>query len=226
MKKNRNVCHDICIMDFKNEVYKRFIELCGFFENPKVDSQRKKEALYCFEKAFQCFESKSIYSFFDCGDMYNKDYFINNWVLGKFFDRNVLGMFLFGIAVTEKEINYKISILEEFYFDLTGTAIVDVSRDILRGCFFDYCFSEFDKFFISRAFGVGFFDIEHDKIYDIFDMLDCHKINLCLNESGVMKPDKSFVGFFVVSENEILIENDCRDCVGDKAGCYFCKGDF
>jgi len=209
--------------DFKNEVYERFRELCGFFENPEVDFARKREASFCFEKAFQCFMAKSVYSFFSENDLKNNCAFANNGILKRLSEYKILGVFFFGVVAAEKGINESRGLLEEFYFDLTGTAVIDVSRDILRDCFFDFCFEEFDEFFISQAFGIGFFGIEHNEIYKFFDVLDCDKINLYLNESGVMKPDKSFVGFFVVSENDILIENDCRDCVGNKTGCLFCK---
>ena len=105
---------------------------------------------------------------------------------------------------------------------MTCNAVIDISRKILKNIFEDFDFIKNSAFFVSRAFGPGFFGIGPEEISYFFKLIDCRKIGLYLNESGVIYPEKSFVGFFVVSENKIFIENDCESCVGTKDGCFFC----
>ncbi len=223
MEKIKNICYSICIKDFKDRFFERFKDLCNFFENSNVDNERKKEAVFYLEKSLSYFEINSIYSFSDKNIFLDKDISIDNTILEKLSKCGFLGLFIFAVAASENKKTENNNILEQFYFDLTGTAIIDVSKNILKDYFINIYMEESDNFFISNPFGVGFFGIEQREIYKFFELLDCDKIGLTINKSGVMNPNKSFIGFFAVSKNKIIVKNDCKNCVGSRSNCNFCK---
>ena len=209
---------DFNILNYKDLVFDRFKKLCGFFESDAIDKNRISEAINYFEKSFLNFDVKIKSSFFEENFFEKFNININDEILKIFLDSIIKGFLVFGIGAFEKNNYKKENLLEEFYFDLTGTAIVDVSREILK----TYFQNEFVQF-VSEAFGVGFFGIKQEEIYKFFEIMDFSKIGFYLNENFVIYPDKSFIGFFVVSENQIYIKNDCKNCIGKSKGCFFCK---
>lgn len=218
----KNIINDINIHSYKKQVFKRFKELCGFFENREIDKDRIEEAVWCFDKYFDYFNVKTIYSF------YNKDVFeknnihINKNISDKFKESDIYGYIIFALqAYCQNKINEK-SVLKEFYFDVTGTAIVDSVRNILKYKFSNDSFNGNNNFFVSDSFGIGFFGIENKEIFRFSEIIDCNKIDIFISESGVMKPDKSFIGFFTVSKKEIIVKNCCESCIGNRKNCFLC----
>lgn len=215
----KNIICDINTRDFKELVFDRFKKLCGFFENPNVDTARIDEAVLCFDKYFGNYDVKAIYSFFDKNIFIKKEIHIDENILKGFYKKDIYKFVFFAVSAMDVE-NIKRSFLEEFYYDLTGTALIDITKNILKNNILNY---NKNNFFVSDAFGIGFFGIEHKEIFKLFMLLDCGKIGLFINERGIMNPCKSFFGFFIVSEKEIFIENDCVNCVGNRNGCFLCK---
>jgi len=219
----KNVLSAFSSKEFKDKTALRFRELCGFNQNNNIDCNRKIEAEQCFEKSFECLSAKGIYSFFDKNIFDYKNIFINRNILNDFFKSKVLGFVFFAVLASEvKKVN-KGSILEEFYFEMTGNAVIDVARNFMKIDIENLFKGGFHQFCVSEAFGTGFFGIENDFIFEFFNLVDCSDIGLQLNHNGVLKPNKSFVGFFVISETPVLIKNDCKNCLGNKNGCCFCK---
>ena len=217
----KNIVWNINIEYFKESIFRRFKELCGFFESSDIDKDRIDEAVFCFEKFFNCFKAKSVYSFFN-KDIFRKNKIYidkNTWI--EFEKCGVCGFVFFALSIDTDNDKIKYffqeSFLKEFYFDWTGTAIIDTARSILKHKLLK------DNFFVSEAFGIGFFRITKEDILRVFQFIDYDKIGLIINERGIMKPDKSFLGFFAISEKEIIISNDCSNCIGNKRGCFLCK---
>ncbi len=217
---------DVTIEAYEECVFERFKELCGFFEGTEVDRDRLREAVLCFWEYLSLLQVRAVYSFFDANVFADNNIYIDKRVFSEILKSNVFKIVFFAVSVDTGVYNVKNSflgnILKEFYFDLTCNAVIDISRKILKNIFEDFDFIKNSAFFVSRAFGPGFFGIGPEEISYFFKLIDCSKIGIYLNESGVIYPEKSFVGFFVVSENKIFIENDCESCVGTKDGCFFC----
>lgn len=219
------------IIDFnyrklKADIFKRFKEICGIFDNADIDIERKKEAIDIFEKAFYCYKLKGIYSFVEKNFFEDENRFYAD-IVKKNLNVNITGIAFFGVGAFFENIDYSSekSMLEDFYVDVTGTAIIDVARGIFKQKLEKEILEDnkCNGKYISDAFGVGFFGIEHNRIFEIFDMANCCKIGLKINDSGVIEPDKSFVGFFAIS-NEIFSKiNDCKDCIGSRYGCFLCE---
>ncbi len=211
MEKIRDSILNIPIDDYKNYIFKRFKKLCGFSECGEIDRDRADEAVLCFWENLSVLKLKAVYS-----------------VFSEILKSKVSEFIFFAVSADIGDYYVKKSlaggnILKEFYFDLTGTAVIDVSRHILKSYFENSDYIKKTGLCVSNAFGPGFFGIEHKEVFRFFKLLDCNKIGLYVNESGVIYPEKSFVGFFVISKNEIFIENDCEHCVGNKNGCFFCE---
>lgn len=214
---------DISIFEHKAEIFERFKKMCGFFESENVEKERITEAISCFEKSFECFEVRGLYSFFYGNALEKFDILPDKHIWDYFVESGVLGVIFYAVSCFEKQEFCEEGILAKFYYDLTGTAVIDVVRDVFRESLKkDFLKNEGD-FFISNSFGTGFFGIDQCEIFKFFDILDCSEIKMEINEQGVIFPNKSFVGFFIASENEILIDNDCKNCRGTKKGCIFCK---
>ncbi len=218
---------NIPINKYKDWIFERFKILCGFFETDDIDRDRLKEAILCFWEYFGLLEVKSVYSFLDDNVFDDNNIYIDKCIFTELLKSNIFKFIFFAVSADTGVYNIKNSfrgdILKEFYFDLTCTAVIDISRKILKNIFEDFDFIKNLSFFVSNAFGPGFFGIGHKEVFSFFKLIDSDKIGLYLNESGVIYPEKSFIGFFVVSENEIFIGNDCESCVGNKKGCFFCE---
>ena len=134
-------------------------------------------------------------------------------------------MCFFAVCAEDKDGMEKnfLSVLNDFYRDLTGTAIIDVLRDVLKKYFEKLDYVKKNNFFVSDAVGFGFFGMDYKENFKIFKLLDCDKIGLYINENGVIYPNKSFIGFFIISEKEFSVGNDCKNCIGSKEGCFFCR---
>lgn len=214
---------DISIFEYKADIFERFKKMCGFFENSNVEKARIFEAVEYFEKSFECFKIKNIFSFFDGNALKKFNISIDRHISSYFDESCILGTNFYAISCFEKKEFDKSDILAEFYYDLTGTAIIDVMREVFEIKFADYFKKKNCDSFVSKSFGVGFFGIEHNEIFNFFEILNCRKIGMEINEQGVIFPDKSFIGFVVVSEKEILINSDCKNCKGRNEGCIFCR---
>ena len=126
------------IIDFnyrklKADIFKRFKEICGIFDNADIDIERKKEAIDIFEKAFYCYKLKGIYSFVEKNFFEDENRFYAD-IVKKNLNVNITGIAFFGVGAFFENIDYSSekSMLEDFYVDVTGTAIIDVARGIFK----------------------------------------------------------------------------------------------
>jgi len=227
MGKIKNSVLNISIENYKEYVFERFKELCGFFKNTEIDGSRVDEAVLCFWESLNALKVKAVYSFFDSDIFNDNDIYINEYIFSEILKSNISEFVFFAVSADTGTFDIKKTfdgnILKEFYFDLTGTSVIDVSRSILKSFFEKFDYVRKSNLFVSKAFGPGFFGMKHKEIFRFFKLLDCDKIGLFLNNSGVIYPNKSFIGFFVISEKKIFIEDDCKNCIGGGNGCFFCE---
>lgn len=209
----------------KENAKKYFIDMCGFEKNGGVGLE---DACDVFERVFAVLEFKYVISFFGKDVFFKNTIKINNIQFSCEIFKNIpenefLGIYFFVLTVGSLNISPS-GILEEFYFDVSGTACVDAARDFIRE---KIIFAEKQKncgneIFVSDSLGPGFYGMKIEEVEKFFNILDCQSIGVSLSESGVIIPKKSCVGFFMVTKNKYFMKKDCQSCVGNKNGCIFC----
>lgn len=124
-------------------------------------------------------------------------------------------------VVTVGEISLEDSrVLNQAYFDIGGTAMVDAARDLLQM----WIRNQYESAYVSVPFGPGFYGMPASDVTKFFRFMDCGKIGIRLLPSGFMLPAKSCVGFYLVSEQEeSLPVMDCAHCLGKGKMCNYCK---
>lgn len=227
MEDDKNFTLDIPVNDYKNQFFKRFKELCGFFENKASDIRRTNEAVSCFYEYVNSLTVKTVYSFFSRDILDKKNIYIDKYFYSELLKANIYKFIVFALCVNTKTQDEKNmfgkNILKEFYFNLTLSAAVDVSRNILKNTFENRNNIKYKNLFVSNAFGPGFFGMSHKEVFSLFKLLDCGKIGLFIDKYGTLHPDKSFIGFFAVSKEKIVFKNNCKNCIGNKNNCLYCE---
>ena len=77
--------------------------------------------------------------------------------------------------------------------------------------------------YLSDEFGPGYFGMPVSESKKFFKILDAESIGVWVKESGLMIPQKSCTGFYLVyNRPDIKPEPECMRCRGNAAGCRFC----
>lgn len=127
-----------------------------------------------------------------------------------------------GTCATDSE-----SILDQLYEDIWGTAFVDACRGLLRAQLESEERRNDPEVKLSQSFGPGYYGMDVGQTILMGEILPMETINMRVNESGMMIPQKSCTGLlFVVPKTSELPPSACVECGINTAGCRFCDGFF
>ena len=118
------------------------------------------------------------------------------------------------------------NIMDFLYADIWGTNYVDAGIEVLTD---GYIRKDMEKRFagqsvyLSEEFGPGYFGMPVIETKKFFRILDGSLIQVKVKDSGLMIPQKTCAGLYIVlNRNDIKAEPECMRCHGNKQGCQFC----
>lgn len=120
----------------------------------------------------------------------------------------------------------KEAVLDLVYEDLWGTALVDAARESLGGHLAVTLSKAPGGLRLSPSFGPGYFGMPLEEIAGIAGLLPTETIDLRINRSGMLIPQKSCAGIFLAGEEmAAALPSACASCgLGDSAaGCRHCR---
>jgi len=114
-----------------------------------------------------------------------------------------------------------LSIVDEFYSDLWGTACVGAVSDVLRARLGRIHGLES----VSEPVSPGFYGMDVEKLADLFQIIDGSEIGVHLH-GFTMSPLKSCAGFFIAAEQgrQVSLSGHCLYCrKGNPESCRYCR---
>lgn len=111
-------------------------------------------------------------------------------------------------------------LLEEFYVDAWGSAYVEAAHDVFKKRLQRIYGGQV---FLSEPFGPGYYGIDITQTKGIFRLLDAAEIGLSLTETGMMLPEKSCSGFYVITNQPAALPEDCCEHCLSPHSCSFCR---
>lgn len=208
----------------------RFIRTCGFNLETEKHQRMMKMGLAVREQGVDGIKIDALVSFYDKeaftgsrvqveGTEISCNYFEQiprDWVEGVYFYMLTVGECLF----SSEE-----NIMDFLYADIWGTNYVDAGIEILKGRLQEDLKKRFPekKLYLSDEFGPGYFGMPVVESKKFFNILDGEAIGVWVKDSGLMIPQKTCAGLYLVLNKQgVKAEPECMQCRGNAAGCQFC----
>ena len=121
------------------------------------------------------------------------------------------------------------NIMDFLYADIWGTNYVDAGIELLKEKLQEdlktrFSVEEGKENYLSDEFGPGYFGMPVIETKKFNEILDGSQIGVKVKESGLIIPQKSCSGLYLVlNDRNIKFEKDCLKCKGTVSGCQFCK---
>lgn len=214
---------------------KRFIATCGFKLETSRKHQRMMEmGLKVRETGVEGINIRATYLFLDKSHYRDGKVVLNDSVLtcnyfGQIPEEAVEGMYLYMLTSGECLFSSEEQIMDFLYADIWGTNYVDAGIDAFKE---DYILPDMaERFskpgkpvFLSEEFGPGYFGMPVIETKKFVSLLDSDAIGVRVKESGLMIPQKSCAGLFLVyNRDDLKAEPGCVKCLGNSQGCAFCS---
>lgn len=107
---------------------------------------------------------------------------------------------------------------EQVCSDLLGTAFSDSAMEYIAEEA-----GEKGKWFVSPSLGPGYYGLPIGDMIEIYSEMKGSELGVSINENGMLFPEKSRAGFFILSEEPVEFINQCKECRGQKQGCSLCN---
>ncbi|MEG0292353.1 MAG: hypothetical protein RR495_03895 [Anaerovoracaceae bacterium] len=128
---------------------------------------------------------------------------------------DIKGVIIYGLSINEAKYE-NLTILDQVYSDLYGTACVDAGRKLIHNMLEQ-------KYLLSESFGPGFYGMPVKEIDKFSNLINLNEANMFTSEYGLL-PSKSVIGmYFVVNNDYKKINDSCSECIGSKEGCKLCQ---
>ena len=118
------------------------------------------------------------------------------------------------------------NIMDFLYADIWGTNYVDAGIEVLTEEYIKADMAERfgeKEVYLSEEFGPGYFGMPVIETKKFFKIMDGGLINVKVKDSGLMIPQKTCAGLYIVLNSpDIKAEPECTRCHGNAAGCQFC----
>lgn len=138
----------------------------------------------------------------------------------------VKGVVIYLLTIGNLQKREDMKLLEQYYIDAWGSAYVEAAHDLLKTDlinWFDGGRQSKESCFVSEPFGPGYFSIDVTDTKKIFQLLDHKTLNLTISEGGMMNPEKSCSGFYVIASEDILFPEDHCDSCKASGNCEYCR---
>jgi len=210
----------------KKLIKENYIDICGLNKNRAALQKKSQYALECLYKALEQSEIKLLVSSYDNTCIHDGKIEIDGCdfncssLIG--IDRDqIISLYTFVLTAGNIE-SQSARVLEQAFYDISGTAIADAARDMLA-IWIKKQYPE-DSCYVSHCFGPGFFGMPAIDTAKFFQFMECSKIGLTMLPSGFMMPPKSCAGFYLVTkEKSDLPEFDCANCMVKGKQCNYCR---
>lgn len=207
-----------------------FLKICRLEENSKKHAKMYRKAMEVHDNGIDGININAIVSFYDKSIIKNKtivigDIEIDFEFLQKVDKDSVNGVYFYALTVGECNFESEEKIMDFLYADIWGTSYVDAAEEEVRHILSDDAKERLgSNVDISKSMGPGYFGMSVGEAHKIAKVLDYDKIGIRIKESGMLIPQKSCSGFYLVlTEGKNVFPNECMYCSGNSLGCEFCR---
>lgn len=210
---------------------KRFIQTCGF-DLSRVEHQRMmKMGQKVREDGIGGIDIKALVSFygpehFSDGAVRVGDAVITCNYFAQIPPGTLEGIYFYMLTAGEFPASREENIMDLLYGDIWGNNYVDAGIQVLTE---QYIGQDMEKRFpgkevcLSEEFGPGYFGMPVLETKKFFSILDAPSIGVRVKDSGLMIPQKTCTGLYLVyNRADIKAEAGCMRCLGNGDGCQFC----
>lgn len=208
----------------------RFIKTCGFNLDTEKHQRMMKMGLAVREKGIKGIDIRALVSFY--GKEAVQDGKICVGDIGftcNYFEQipadAIEGVYFYMLTAGECYFSSEENIMDFLYADIWGTNYVDAGIQLLTEKIKEDMEDRFPgrELFLSDEFGPGYFGMPVIESKKFFELLDAEQIGVWVKDSGLMIPQKSCAGFYLVFNRPgMKAEPECMRCRGNAAGCQFC----
>lgn len=209
---------------------KRFIQTCGFDLQKEKHQRMMKMGFEVREKGLDGIHIRSLVSF------YNQDAFSQGKVtvngaeiscnyFEQIPDECVEGVYFYMLTAGECYFSSEENIMDFLYADIWGTNYVDAGIELMTQKIKEDMKERFTgrQVYLSEEFGPGYFGMPVIESKKFFRILDADAIGVWVKDSGLMIPQKTCAGLYLVlNRPDIKAEPECMRCHGNASGCQFC----
>ena len=220
----------------KKNVYsgtlERFVKTCGFDLSTNKKHQRMMTmADRVLENGVAGIEIKAVVSYYG-PEIFHGDKLVveGQEIICNYFsqlpDEAIEGAYFYCLTAGECLFPSEEQIMDFLYADIWGTCYVDAGISELRRSFMEEDLKKRfpdRKVYLSEEFGPGYFGMPVIESKKFMNILDSSLINVYVKDSGLMIPQKTCTGLYLVlNRNDIKADIACMQCRGNSAGCQFC----
>ena len=137
----------------------------------------------------------------------------------------VEGIYFYMLTAGECYFSSEENIMDFLYADIWGTNYVDAGIELMTDKLKEDMEKRFEgrQVYLSEEFGPGYFGMPVIESKKFFRVLDADAIGVWVKDSGLMIPQKTCAGLYLVLNRPgIKAEPECMRCHGNASGCQFC----
>lgn len=158
-------------------------------------------------------------------------------------DDAVEGLYFYVVTAGECYFSSEENIMDFLYADIWGTSYVDAATELLKEKIREEIKERLKEngesgsqsqgkgqgkgkgktLNLSVEFGPGYFGMPVIETKKFVKLVGGEDIGVWTKDSGLMIPQKSCSGVFLLLNREIEFEPDCMKCNGNSKGCQFCR---
>ncbi len=210
---------------------KRFIQTCGFDLSRGKHQRMMKMGEKVRDEGLEGIDISAVISFF--GPEYFSDGAIrvgDAVITCNYFSQipaeALEGVYFYMLTAGECLFSSEENIMDFLYADIWGTNYVDAGIQVLTEQYIKKDMAERfagREVCLSEEFGPGYFGMPVIETKKFFSILDASSIGVRVKDSGLMIPQKTCVGLYLVyNRSDIKAEQSCMQCHGNAGGCQFC----
>jgi hypothetical protein len=203
---------------------KDFYQISGLHRESPGKAQMESHAAHSFETIKGLIKPQAVFSYFPEPSLEGGRLTLGNeWVYCQVLEQvdpeRIRGALVYGLTIGDYPDDEDLFI--RLMGDFWGTAYVDSARKSLREDM--KAREEFKEFFFSDELGPGFFGMGMNNAWKFGKLIDLSEIGVQLGSKGMMTPQKSALGLYLISEDSPITFGDrCLYCKGNEGGCKLC----
>ena len=205
-----------------------FYQISGIYRETPGQNKIKEMAIMSFESIREFIEPKAVVSYFDKpivtgGRIQLGEETLYCQALEQVKPDQVEAAFVYGLTIGDLKEDSDAAFFR-LMVDFWGTAYVDASRYTLKERL--SLKKESKNLFFSDELGPGFFGMGMSNAWKFSKLEDLSEVGIQLENKGVMAPEKSALGLFLLSKGEsIRFGKKCLYCKGNEYGCKICMAE-